>query len=583
MSAIAPSDGHITTAPDSRTRLRRAGAIGIVAVLAVAIGAALGAFLIDGRGGGIGTAGSYVPEDAALYLELRLEPSGEQDKALRELLGRFPPIEGVDLSRPLAESLTAHLNELLAAEGAGVTWTNDVAPWFDGRVAIAITDAPMIASRPDSTAAPDDFPGVVLLGVRDRAAAEGAIDRLLAEIEPRPDFSESPHGAYTIRESTTGAYALTDDQLVMGGTAGAVRAALDAHESGSSLAQSADLGSLTAGLPDDWLAFGVYDLSGVMADALAQLGTESPELTGSFEALLGNLPTRMAFSISASGEGLVMDAISDVPSGPFTPENADRGLADEVPGDALYYSEAGNVGPALAALIEALKGALASDPAVAEQIRRAELALGADLGELVSWIGDGAIAVGWDGAEPYGGLVLVPTDVAAAERRLGQLGAFAGLAALDPTSGVSVTEADVGSVTVTTIRWETPPEPDAAFAAPQGIVIQFAVTDERAIVGVGESFVRRVLELDASDSLASQPRYSDAIADLGGSTNAAVTWLDLAGMREALEGALGPIESMLGAAYESDVRPWLLPLDRVVSVSRVDGERLETRAMLIVE
>lgn len=575
MSALTPGDERITPVSSSHARTRRVAAIGIVAVGAVAIGAALGAFLLDGRGGGVGAAGSYVPEDAALYLELRLEPSGEQDAALRELMGRFPPIEGVDLSRPLTDSLTAHLDDLLAAEGAGVTWTNDVAPWFDGRVAIAITRDAMVTPGSDATPAPGGVPGVVMLGVTDRAAAEGAIDRILDEVEPRAELSDSQHGAFTIRESTAGAYALTDDQLLLGATADAIRGALDAHESGSTLAQSEDVASYTAALPSDWLAFGVYDLSGVMA--------ESPEVAGSFEALLGYLPTRMAFSVSASPQGLVMDAISDLPSGPFAPENADRGLAAEVPGDALYYAEAGNAGPALAALIDALRSTMASDPAVAEQIRRAELALGADLGELVSWIGDGAIAVGWDGTQPYGGLVLVPTDVAVAEQRLGQLGAFAELAALDPASGVSVTEAEVGSVTVTTIRWETAQEGDPSFAAPSGLVVEYGVTDERAIVGVGESFVRRVLELDASESLASQPRYSEAIGDLGGSTNAAVTWLDLAGTREAIESALGPMLSMFGAPYDSDVRPWLLPLDRAVSVSRVDGERLETRAMLIVE
>ena len=42
-----------------------------------------------------------------------------------------------------------------------------------------------------------------------------------------------------------------------------------------------------------------------------------------------------------------MDAASEPPTGPFAVANADRGLAAEVPGDALYYSEAGNLGAAL--------------------------------------------------------------------------------------------------------------------------------------------------------------------------------------------------------------------------------------------
>ena len=70
----------------------------------------------------------------------------------------------------------------------------------------------------------------------------------------------------------------------------------------------------------------------------------------------------------------------------------------------------------------------------------------------MSWIDDGAIAVGYTDGAPYGGLVLVPNDVAAAERRLGQLATFAGLGALDPTSGITVDEEVVDGVTVTTIR-----------------------------------------------------------------------------------------------------------------------------------
>ena len=41
----------------------------------------------------------------------------------------------------------------------------------------------------------------------------------------------------------------------------------------------------------------------------------------------------------------------------------------------------------------------------------------------------------------------------AAERRLDQLTSFAGLAALDPTSGITVGSEEVGGVTVTTIGW----------------------------------------------------------------------------------------------------------------------------------
>ena len=129
--------------------------------------------------------------------------------------------------------------------------------------------------------------------------------------------------------------------------------------------------------------------------------------------------------------------------------------------------------------------------------------------------------------------------------------------------------------------------PSMMFAMPMagGIMLEYAVTDDRALIGIGDVFVRRVLELDAADSLAQVPRYADAIAAMGGAENTAVMWLDLAGTRDALETALGP---MIDSAdpdglYESEVRPWLLPLDRVVSVSRLEGDVLVQRTALLVE
>ena len=85
----------------------RLAVIGAVGVLAVAIGIAAGSFLIATRTAAVGGGASYVPASAPFYFEMRLDPSAAQDGALRELLGHFPAIEGVDLDRPLYEQMTA--------------------------------------------------------------------------------------------------------------------------------------------------------------------------------------------------------------------------------------------------------------------------------------------------------------------------------------------------------------------------------------------------------------------------------------------------------------------------------------------
>jgi hypothetical protein len=321
-----------------------------------------------------------------------------------------------------------------------------------------------------------------------------------------------------------------------------------------------------------------------MAAAIDTAAAADPESAELMRRLIESQPMRGVVAFSAAGDRLAFDAVSTAPIGPFAVENADRGLADEVPGDALYYSEAGNIGRSFATLIATIKDAAGQVPGGADQLDTIESALGADLGELVSWIDDGALAVGWDGSEPYAGMVLVPNDVDAAKRRLDQLTTFAGLGALDPSSGIKVDKEEVDGVTVTTIHWSEASAGDMMVPVPTSLVVEFAVTDDRALIGVGDQFVRRALALDAGDSLAAKTRFTDAVAEVGGPDNAGVAWLDLAGVRTAVEHALGPmLEGEEGAMYTSEIRPWLEPLDRFVSVSRVEGDLVVQHAALMVD
>jgi hypothetical protein len=292
-------------------------------------------------------------------------------------------------------------------------------------------------------------------------------------------------------------------------------------------------------------------------------------------------------ALTAGGDRVAVDAAAAPPSGDLAVENAERDLSSEVPADVLYYAEGGNLGASLAATIGPMKASLATDPTVADQIDTFEAALGTNLEDFVSWIGDGAVAAGYDGEAAYGGLVLVPNDVDAAQRRIGQIASFAGLAALDPSSGVSVSESEVESVTVTSIRWTDPDASPEAFGMPlsDGVVFQLAVSDDRALIGIGDTFVTRVLELDPSESLGAADRYRDAVAGLGGPTAASVGWVDLTGIRQAVETVFQPTlaENGVDDAYTSTIQPWLVPLDRFVSVTRLEGETLVQRSALLVE
>jgi hypothetical protein len=569
----------------------RAAVIGVVAVLAVGIGIAAGAFLMSTRDIAIGSGASYVPATAPVYLEVRVEPSEAQDAALREFLGHFPGIEGVDLSQPLYGQLTAMLDEEVAATDSDFSWSADIEPWFEGRVGFALLEFPDAALDPTMPEAEvfGSTSAVVFVAITDPAAAESSLERIITESGQPVTFTDQEHAGVTIHvdEDSTAAYAVTDDQLLVATSADDIIAALDAHaNSSTTLSEAGSITALTEGLPDEWLVYGIYDFTDVLASAFEGPAAASPG-ADVMRDLMTNQSLRGAMALTVDGDRVRLPMASDVPTGAFTVTNADRGLADEVPGDALYYAEGGNVGESLSSLVRTLKEALATMPEGAGQLDMAEGALGGNLEELVEWIGDVATVGGFDGEQPWGGAIIVPTDMESARRTMDRLESFAGLATLDPSIGITVEQRDVGDVEITSLTWHDPnasTEPSEAMPfAPPEVVIEWAVTDDRVFLGIGDRFVERALGQDAAGSLAETAGYSDAVADLGGSTNAGVTWIDLRGLRLAVEATLGAMDPSGMEMYETEVLPWLEPLDRFVSVVRVDGDVLLTDAVLLVD
>ena len=571
-------------------------AVGATVVLAAGIGLVAGVFLLSPRSAGLGPAAAYVPANAAFYVEWRAIPSETQDAALRETLARFP-IPGFEADRPLVDQLTEMLDEELASDGLDVSWSEDVAPWFDGRVAIAITDTAALNAPTDPMEEPtdptheqSDLPSGVLLlvGVGDQDTAQAAVERLIdASGASAPTSTE--HGGVTIwtlaDEEARGSYAITSDALVVGGSVEDVAAAIDRRDDGSGgLDANQEIGRLTAALPQDWLLLAVANGEAMLAQAGADLEEQAPEMAALFE-LMGDQALTSVTAISASEDRINVDAASTAPSGDFAVENSERGLAGQVPADALFFADGGNVGPPLARFVEALRAAVGDAPEVSEGVEQLEAALGAELHELVAWIDDAAAVGGWDGEQPYGGLILIPSEAGEARRRIDSLLTVARVATLDPSSGIAISEETVSGTTVTTIGFEIPGVGlDSGAFAPR-LALQVAVGDARVVIGFGDRFVRTALELDAAESLGADDRYTSTISELGGEENVATAWVDLAGIREAVEGALGGAGMLEGGVfdYEADVQPWLLPLDRMASVSRLEGDLLIQHAVLVVE
>jgi hypothetical protein len=564
--------------------------VAAVAILAVAIGGVAGAFLVNGRiaGSGIGTSAAYVPADVFMYAEARLDLPGDQRALLGELLAHFP--DGA-ADKLLGDELPKLIDDKLSKADAPFSYSNDVAPWFNGRVAFAVVDYPSATGL-----ATGGMPHVLAFaGVRDRAAAADLVARLRAEAEQQgTTLTATQHRGVEI-VSTSGssdghresfAFALTDDQAIFGTDAAQVEQALDVHAGAApSLEANAQIRSLAAGLPANRVGTTVVNYAPAIEEmkaALKNAGLPSE----AFDAVAPMLPQLMVGATRVESDRVRLDAASTLANGAPRQSNRDRGLASAIPGDAILVVEGNDIGRGLAGVVTAVKQAVASAPqADDKQLEQVEQVLGAKLEAFVDWIGDGALVAGYESSQPYAGLVLRATDVAAAKQRFAQLTSLARLGMSEQPSAIRVKESQVAGTTVTTFHIGAA----AAGIDPMGMggvngaVMQYAVKDDRVFIGVGDRFVGRALQLQESDSLAASDRYGAAIQSVGGASNVNASFLDLAALRATLEPLLQPVMPGGGPTYESQIKPWLEPLDYLVGVSVADGERPVQRSALVVK
>jgi hypothetical protein len=574
-----------------RTRIT---VIAVVALLAVAIGAVLGSLLVRGAGASLGTAAAYVPSDAVMYMEARLDLPPQQRDNLRALLERFPDVNADDF---LTDALASTLDEAFANAGAPVDYSNDIAPWFAGSVAVAVLEYP-VATDPMLSGTPAT---VIMFGVRDPATASDFADTVRSEMEDAGQpFTSSDHAGVTVwsvdttvqsrsdgdvtyysMPASSFAYAVTDDQLLLGNDADAVIAALDASRGSDSIADADGLGHLLASLPEERAGLAVVNTAAMMAQTRAQLESMDPALAGALAPYLDSVPPISVAAFSFASDAVLLDGASDRPGGPMRVDNGTRDLAAMVPADALFYVDSEALGTGLEQGVAAIKAALVAaseQGAEMPSVDQIEGILGADLEDFVSWIGAGAFAAGWDGDQVYVGMVLEATDPDAAAQRLGQLRALAQLAAVDPSSGIVVSTQSADGVDITTIRFDGMSSGAPMGELPFAPAMQYAIDGDRVVLGLGDRFVETALSLDEASSLASSDRFGSAIARFGGSSNASSFFVDLAGIRETVATQVPPDAT---SGYEQ-VKPYLLPFDYLAGVTRIDGDRQVSRGGLVL-
>jgi hypothetical protein len=579
----APAASVLPPDPASRGARRRwAIAVGVIAVVVVA--SAFAFSLFTGRAADAVVLG-YVPEDSIMYGEIRMDLPGDQRANVGAFLSRFP---GFADQSTLDTKIDEVLDRLIGdASGGSQTFSQDVKPWFGGQLAFslgALPDPSGISGADPSSM--EDARFLVLVSVKDEAVAKAWFDAALADAGATTS-SESYSGAnLTLVDAEgepPGAYTILGGKVAIFGDVASVRAAVDTNGNSGFAAKPEPLAALDA-TTGDHIGF-VYIALRPLLEFSSQLGaSEGSPLPG--EALMGFVPDWMAFAVRAEADALRMEAVFPTTEDALGPtDNRTSTVAEHVPSSAVFVGIGHDYGRTLLDTLDVYRSDASLKPVI-DAVDQASGVLGGTEAA-AAWIGDLAVTVTRTDDSAEGGLVILPTDNAAAGRLFTSLrtlvslgGAQMGVDVRDePYAGTTITIVDLGDLGDLAGLAGLPTEMLEPGTVPSGRVeLAYAVTDEVVVIGSGPGFVRHVLDTTAATSLASNERYKALAGRVGQGTG--IAFLDVTAIREAIESLLVNADASQVAEYEENIKPFLIPFDAVIGSNSVDGA--VTRSTYIV-
>jgi hypothetical protein len=582
--------GPDAAAPPKRSRARWVAALAIVGL--VIAGSAALALALTGAAPASTVIG-YVPSDSVVYGEVRLDLPGDQQQEVGEFLSHFP---GFADQAALGTKLDEVLDRLVSdATDGDQTYTADVAPWFGGELGFAVGALPTDANLDDPASVAGGGHGLVLLSVKDGALAQSWFDDMASETGTSGTTEDYQGVQLTVfsepdMPGVEAAYGIIDGKVLVAGDVASVKAAIDTGGNGG-LADDPTFAAAANATTTDHVGFVFVDIKALVSGAMSMVDDGGAAPLGS-DTLVGLVPDWAAFAIRVEGDAIVMDGAlphNDELPGPDT--NHANGVADWAPPTTVVLAAVNDYGATLNELIDLLR----ADPNLAEAFSGIDQAAGilGGLESLVGWMGDTGIVVSQDGSVLEGGIVSIPADADGASQLLSTLRSLIALAG--SSEGLSVRDEDYNGTTITIIDLGTaqdlagmagqlgggefPIDPSTGPASDDRVEIAFAATDQVVVIGSGPDFVKSVLDAGAGTSLADEARYAGLVERVG-TEHTGVTFVDIAAIRGLLEGMMSDMSAAERAEYDESVKPFLEPLDALVSATSLGGE-IDTQRTII--
>ncbi len=496
----------------------------------------------------------YVPADAVVVAELRLDLPGDQLQKVGNLLAHFP---GFADQSTLAQKLDEAGDRLVEALTNGtVSYTRDLKAWVSGPLYAAfrgVGTSGRLMTQPS---------GLFI------ATTNGAVgcDELFEGRTTTSDFYQGFEIRVLGSMAFSGATAcVVDDRYVLAGDLESVRAGLQARARGDGLAVSERYMTARAALSGDQLATAF--VAGDAFERLAELRGATPTMPAlPFGA---SLPDWTIIGVRAEDDALVVDSVA----APLVPPSAAPSLLSvapahpseltrHVPGTAIAYAEVQGAGPSL---VNALT-LLGTEPMFAEPIGELDQVLigFGGIEKLLGWVDDAGVVVTSDGFEGLGdlavGMLLLAPDEATAVARVENVRSLLALAALG--GAVELETTTINGVEVTTVTLVEA----AGLPADQPLQIRFAVAGRLVIIGTSEDLVGAILATDGDGSLARSEAFGRAMAR--GLANPS-TRLYLS-IESAISFGELSLPAEAASAFRTDMLPYIGPIE-AIDMSATEG------------
>jgi hypothetical protein len=553
------AEGSATPGAVGQSRLRWLVALGGIAVL---VGVTVAILAITGAGRPAPSiAVGYMPNGTVQYSEYRLDLPGDQRQKLAAYLSKFPGFADQAAVQPKLYEVFDRI--VGAASQQTQTFTADIEPWFGGQIAFGSgpVDASSLGNGQMNPSMSGFGNALFVVTITDPTKAAAWVQKTLDN-----KATASSYGGATLYTANGMVAALTD-KVLLAGTDATVRAAIDSKGQGA-LASNPEFKAALSAVSHDYVAFTFINyrslVSGII-DATAPAGGLQRSVD---DALVGLIPEWLSSEVRFENDAIVAEGAYPAIDIGFQAKNRASGLAGHAPPSSVFYGESHDVGAALKGFLDKLR-AIPELKSTFGQIDQSAGLIGGFDG-LFGWWGDTAIAVGPDASGAIsGGLLIAPTDAAAARKTFETLRSFVVLGGSQ--AGIQLRDETHGDATVTIIDFS------AALAAAGGVPpgvkaeIAYTVTDDVVVIGYGKAFVEAVLDAGPGPSLADDARFKSLLARVG-AENIGVSFVDI----QAIRGLVEPlVKNVVPAAewdtYQKEVVPYLSHLDALVSGARVDG------------